>query len=286
VSSSITAEGFAVLLESLSRVARMEVAGYLSRRPYENVFLQWIVEGGLGTATAYESVVIWRAYNRLVAGVAFFGPQIVLTADDVSAIDAFAFEARERAPARMIVGPRHIANHFWARVKSWYRTPTIVRAAQPLYALDRPPAGGDEPPVRQGRASDLDIIAANSAQMMVGELGYDPRDHRTNFMQGIARIIERGWWWVWIEDGELRFQCNIGSRTAQTAQIQGVWTPPQFRGRGYATRAMRAICRHLLNDIPTLSLYVNDFNEPAMALYERVGFERVGEFATYLFNEP
>jgi hypothetical protein len=34
---------------------------------------------------------------------------------------------------------------------------------------------------------------------------------------------------------------------------------------------------------PTLSLYVNDFNEPAIALYERVGFRRAGEFATLLF---
>ena len=257
----------------------------MTRRPYENVFLQWIVEGGLGTAAAYESVVVWRSYNRLVAGAAFFGPQIVLAADDVAAIDAFAIEARERASARMIVGPKHIANHFWARVKSWYRAPSLVRSSQPLYALDHMPAGGDEIAVRQGRAGDLETIAASSAEMMVGELGYDPRAHRSNFLQGISRLIERGWWWVWIEDGQLRFQCNIGSKTPRTAQIQGVWTPPSQRGRGYATRAMRAICRRLLNDVPSLSLYVNDFNTDAIALYERVGFERVGEFATYLFND-
>jgi ribosomal protein S18 acetylase RimI-like enzyme len=28
---------------------------------------------------------------------------------------------------------------------------------------------------------------------------------------------------------------------------------------------------------------VNDFNEPAIALYETLGFTRVGELATYLF---
>jgi predicted GNAT family acetyltransferase len=33
----------------------------------------------------------------------------------------------------------------------------------------------------------------------------------------------------------------------------------------------------------TLSLYVNGFNRTAMALYERVGFTRVGTLATYLF---
>jgi len=257
----------------------------LARRPYENAFMQWVVEGGLGMTTAYESIVVWRSYNRLVAGVAFFGPQIAFAADDVAAIDAFAIEARERPMARMIVGPRYIANHFWARVKSWYRKPSLVRPSQPIYALDRMPAG-DDVPVRQARASDIEIVADNSAEMMIGELGYDPREHRTNFMHGIARLIERGWWWVWIEDGRLLFQCNIGSKTSRTAQVQGVWTPPEQRGHGYATRALRTICRRMLNDVPTLSLYVNDFNEKAIALYERIGFERVGEFTTYLFNEP
>lgn len=279
------ATNLALLLEPLTRVARTEVVSYLARRPYENAFMQWIVEGGLGMATAYESIMVWRSYNRLVAGVAFFGPQIAVAAEDVAAIDAFAIEARERPMARMIVGPRHITNHFWARIKSWYREPTIVRPSQPVYALDHMPAGSDVP-VRQARAGDLEIVAANSAEMMIGELGYDPREHRTNFMHGISRLIERGWWWVWIERGELRFQCNVGSRTARTAQVQGVWTPPAERGHGYATLALRAICRRLLNDVPTLSLYVNDFNQKAIDLYERIGFDRVGEFTTFLFNEP
>ncbi|MGH7328335.1 MAG: GNAT family N-acetyltransferase [Polyangiaceae bacterium] len=230
-------------------------------------------------------MVIWRAANRLVAGVAFFGPQVALAADDVAAIDAFATEAIQRPPARMIVGPRLITNHFWNRVKAWYRAPTMVRASQPLYAIEKaPPADGDVP-VRQARASDLEIVAANSAEMMVGELGYDPREYRANFMHGVSRLIERGWWWVWIENGELRFQCNVGSKTSRTAQVQGVWTPPQLRGHGYATLALRSICRRVLNDVPTLSLYVNDFNEKAIALYERLGFVRVGEFTTYLFND-
>ena len=33
---------------------------------------------------------------------------------------------------------------------------------------------------------------------------------------------------------------------------------------------------------PVVSLYVNDFNTRALATYRRVGFERVGTFATVL----
>ncbi|MBV8150014.1 MAG: GNAT family N-acetyltransferase [Candidatus Eremiobacteraeota bacterium] len=273
------------MLDRIDSTARKDVIAYLARRPYENVFLQWVVEGGLGEGVAREATTVWRDTNGRVAGVAFFGPQIALAGEESDALDAFAIEARERPSARMIVGPKAAVNPFWARISGWYRPPSMVRRSQPVYALEKPlPIAPDDPPVRQGRPSDLDVIANNSAEMMIGELGYDPRVYRLNFLQGIARLIDRGWWWLWLEDDELRFQCNIGSATAQTAQIQGVWTPPAFRGHGYATRALRAICRHLFLETPTLSLYVNDFNTDAIALYERVGFRRVGEFATYLFN--
>jgi predicted GNAT family acetyltransferase len=33
---------------------------------------------------------------------------------------------------------------------------------------------------------------------------------------------------------------------------------------------------------PTVSLYVNDFNKPAIAAYDAVGFGRVGTFATVM----
>jgi predicted GNAT family acetyltransferase len=50
-----------------------------------------------------------------------------------------------------------------------------------------------------------------------------------------------------------------------------------------ATAALSAICDRLLDDTPELSLYVNDFNARAIALYQRIGFEAVSEFQTLLF---
>ena len=120
-------------------------------------------------------------------------------------------------------------------------------------------------------------------RMILGELGYDPRTTRSTFTAGVRRAIAQGAWWIWLEGGELRFQCNVGPKSAATAQLQGVWTPPEQRGKGYASIGLAAVANRLFDTEATLTLYVNDFNGPALALYERLNFVRVGTFATYLF---
>jgi predicted GNAT family acetyltransferase len=72
--------------------------------------------------------------------------------------------------------------------------------------------------------------------------------------------------------------------TRHTAQIQGVWVAPEWRGRGLASRGMAAVVKDALRrSAPTVSLYVNDYNHAARRVYARCGFRRVGTFATVLF---
>ena len=73
---------------------------------------------------------------------------------------------------------------------------------------------------------------------------------------------------------------------AGVAQLTGVWTRDDLRGRGVATAALattvdRVRAEHLGPD-GIVSLYVNDFNTPAIGLYSGLGFERVGTYATVL----
>jgi predicted GNAT family acetyltransferase len=46
---------------------------------------------------------------------------------------------------------------------------------------------------------------------------------------------------------------------------------------------MAAVVQLARNLVPTVSLYVNDYNLPARATYARVGFTEIGEFATVHF---
>lgn len=268
----------------MTRATRRDAIGYAARRPYDNAFLQWVLEGGHGPG-ASDELILNRDYRGRINGLVYFGAQLVLAADDPSAIDAFAVETRKHRGLRSFVGPKEIVDELWGRVRSWHPAPEIVREMQPVYALN-PRAlreAGPDVDVRRARADEAELVAEHSGAMILAELGYDPRANRAGFLGAVRRAIAHGVWWVWVVDGTLRFQLNVGPRTAATAQLQGVWTPPEQRGNGYASLALAAIARRLFTTETSLSLYVNDFNAPAIALYERLGFNRVGTFATYLF---
>jgi RimJ/RimL family protein N-acetyltransferase len=269
-------------LEPLAADNAPEALAYLAERPYENVYAAWL----LATRQIARSgdAILWRNGSGRVAGFCYSGAQIVPQADDDEALPAFAEHLTTTTLARMIVGPRRCVEGFWTAASTGMPPPVAIRTSQPLYALERSMLRGSraDANVRRATRDEVDDIAPHSARMIAGEIGGSPNGS-AEFRLRTARIIEAGWWWRYRVGGKLAFMCNVGSASPFTAQLQGVWSPPEMRRKGFATRALAAICDRLLDEHPTLSLYVNDFNLPAIALYERVGFRRAGEFSTILF---
>lgn len=268
----------------LAREHERAALAYLARSPYEHVFLTWTIQSDRAAAMRH-SLYVYLDRTGAVRGVASFGRQIVLAADDERAVDAFAQMGPTFVFERTIVGPRITVERYWSRVRSWHAAPRLVRSSQPLLMVDRARlrGAGEGVIARRARPDEWETVARHSAAMIERELEYDPRTHSAEFAANVREMIRRGLWWVGEYESQLCFYCNAGPRSAQTLQLQGIWTPPEMRGRGLATRALYGVCDELLGEVPTLSLYVNDFNAAALALYGRCGFERVGEFATLLF---
>jgi predicted GNAT family acetyltransferase len=89
--------------------------------------------------------------------------------------------------------------------------------------------------------------------------------------------------YVWMEGDRVAFKADCSSVTPEAVQLQGVWTDPELRRQGRATRAMTTLCHQLLKDTQSVTLFVNDFNDTAIRVYERVGFRRIGSMRTVLF---
>ncbi|MBV8364598.1 MAG: GNAT family N-acetyltransferase [Candidatus Eremiobacteraeota bacterium] len=254
---------------------------FLAAAPYENVYLDWLLRQ---RPAARERMYAFRNSGRSIRGVAFFGRQTVLAADSLDAITAFADLARDFEGERMIVAPREIAHQYWSRIHHWHRPARLVRDRQPVFVLSKAPDIRDSNViVRHAKPSEAGEVARNSAAMIEQELGYDPRRSAGDFFDNVDHMIAQDLWWVATSDEELCFFCHVGPSSSHTVQLQGVWTPPNLRRRGLAAQALAQICARLLHEYPSVSLYVNDFNEAAIALYRKLGFVERGALATYLF---
>jgi uncharacterized protein len=270
------------MIEALSSATEASALEYLSRSPYLNVFLTHVLlHDPSPPARRNVAVAIERGG---VVGVAYCSRQLAIAAEPV-AIASFGEYAQRHRGERMIVGARDTVRAFWHAVRSWHPAPRLVRERQLVMMVDRAHLrrADQRVIVRRARVDESSAVAESSAEMMRQELGYDPRRGSPEFDTGIREMISHQLWWVGSVGGRLCFFCNAGPWCDQTIQLQGIWTPPQLRGRGYATASLAGICDRLLELSPTLSLYVNDFNQKAIALYRRVGFEHVGDFQTLLF---
>ncbi len=189
---------------------------------------------------------------------------------------------------QLMVGAQDTTAGLDAALRGHLPPPRLLRREQPLYVLEprglRAPAGW-APPVRRARADELDQLVRAGAAMHLEEVGFDPLAiDPVGFRSRVRHLIERGWAWVWTEDGRIVFKAECAAVTREAVQLQGVWVEPGGRDRGLGTRAMAALCTELLRDATErVSLFVNDFNRRAIHVYERVGFTPRGVFSSYLY---
>jgi RimJ/RimL family protein N-acetyltransferase len=271
-----------IRIERISSATERAALEYLSRTPYDNVFISYLVLFDRAPSTRHNVVVALE--DERVVGVAYFGRQLALACEP-QALEALAAHAQRHRGERMIVGTRSTVRAFWDLIRTRHARPRLVRDRQLVMVIDRQRLRPypQNLTVRPARSDEWAAVVESSAQMIEHELAYDPRRASPDFVPSVRQMIERDRWWVGESDGRLCFFCSIGPWCERTAQLQGVWTPPGLRGRGLATGSLAAICDRLLEISPTLSLHVNDFNHPAIALYRRVGFEHVSDYQTMLF---
>lgn len=270
--------------ERLSNAHERAALAFLDRDPYLNVFLTYLILFDLSTITR-SAIHIAFDETGDVTGVGYFGRQIVLAAANEATVTAFARIGASHGGEKLMVGPRDVMARYWSLVRDRHEPARLIRDRQFVMMVDRERLAPYEHRVvaRRARIDEWTTVADNSAAMIAAELDYDPMRSSPEFTSNVRAMIDRGLWWVGESVGRLCFFCNVGPWSRQTAQLQGIWTPPELRGRGLATDALGAICDRLLDLSPSLSLYVNDFNTRAIALYERAGFTTVGEFQTILF---
>jgi predicted GNAT family acetyltransferase len=255
---------------------------FLRRDPLINVYLiSRILEERFPSAAQMVEV----RYNRDIVLVASLATNIVLAGDPAAprdVIDAALSAIAERIltrmlPVRAIISPSQLVEGLWTRLRTRLDPPTVVRMTQPVYAIRRRFDFPDLEYSRYSTSRDLDQLVPACAAMHKEEVGIDPLERdAVGYRDRIRELIDRKRSIVHIENGVIAAKCEFSAVTPDAVQLMGVWTSPAYRRRGFAQAMLREVCGHLARKGKTVTLFVNDFNRPAMSLYENLGFQRIG----------
>ncbi len=255
------------------------------RDPITNVFVAArILEGGM--AGGRNSVLGYERDGRI--GLCWTSANVVPVELDEDMIEPLAAKVtKRRAWASSLFGPVDQVLPLWETLAPQWGPAREVRRNQPVLTMDLSPSllgVGADPHVRPATVEETDLVVPAAAAMFTEEIGYPPyRGSDRAYRLSVGALVRAGRSLVRIEDGEVVFKADIGSVALGVAQVQGVWVHPRWRGRGVAVPAMAAVVEHILDHLaPTVTLYVNDFNGPALATYRHVGFVQTGTFATVL----
>lgn len=239
------------------------------------------------TPTRLGSTAIGVGDADGLLAAAFDGANLIPIGGDADSWRTLAnYLAGQPRRCTSIVGHADAVAALWPRVSLAWGPARAIRACQPLLVTDRGAALADDERVRVLEPSDIEAYLPAAAAMFTEELGVSPlvASRSSGYRRRAENLLRaRRSMGVVDPDGRIAFKADIAAVTPHTCQIQGVWVRPDLRGRGLGTAAMSAVLVRALDLAPTASLYVNDFNAAARALYARLGMRPVAELSTVLF---
>ena len=255
----------------------------LSQRPVENLFLAHklrqygLDERALGFFHGFER-------DGELTAVCMDGGTLFPAGIDPEAIPAFVGAVGQSRHCASILGPSMMALGVYlglaTRFQGEWTNVVNVRQTQPLMVLTGPPLVVPDPRVRQLGTQDFDSYLAASVAMYTDEIGASPYKHGPGYGAHVKDRLRAGEAWGVVEQGRVIFKADLGPKVGPQAQLQGVWLEPALRGQGQSAALLAGMLAQAQETHPVISLYVNDFNTPAIRLYARLGFREVGSLST------
>jgi uncharacterized protein len=266
---------------------RDEVLAVCDRDAVANVFVSSRIRSA-GLDPRRLAAQVWGYYEAgRLTSLCYSGANLVPIEATPPAIAMFGERARMQGRrCSSIVGPAEMVAPLWEMLAPVWGRPRDIRAVQPVLTISGPPVVPADPLVCRVRSDQLDVLLPACVAMFTEEVGVSPigLDGGASYRARVAELIRAGRSFARIENGQVLFKAEVGAVTPMACQVQGVWVPPAARGRRHAVHGMAAVVEAARASLaPVVTLYVNDYNAPARAAYERVGFVQAGTFTSVLF---
>jgi uncharacterized protein len=97
-------------------------------------------------------------------------------------------------------------------------------------------------------------------------------------------FIQKQSLFLWKVGEEIVSMTNNSRRTKNGSSVNAVFTPDEYKRKGYATSIVAAVSQKLLDDGFTFcSLYTDAENPTSNSIYQKIGYNIVGESVEYYF---
>jgi uncharacterized protein len=275
------------VVEHVSAAALLAHAGsMLERREAENGLVLGLLASPPATMTAAPTWVSVDGPDGPIA-VAMRTPPInlLLALAPESAmeplVDALAARGDE-LPG--VTGPVQVARAFaerWSRARGVTATVTMQ---QGLYDLTKvvPPEPVAPGVLRVARTDDVDLVASWMAGF-AGDAHLPPHEHEALRKSAAVRVAGGGLF-MWEHEGAPVSMASLQGATPHGIRVSFVYTPPELRGRGYASACVAAVTeRALASGKRFCTLYTDLANPTSNSIYQRVGYRRIGESVMFVF---
>ncbi len=144
--------------------------------------------------------------------------------------------------------------------------------------------------LRPAVADDVDLALAwfeafeQDAAEQAGRSGsHGPLEPQDEPMM-LARI-DQGRVWLWEDADGHRVHLTAANAPAfGVARVGPVYTPKEQRGRGYASAAVAAVSRLLLDDGAQVCLFTDQANPTSNRIYQALGYQPVGDLANLVIR--
>jgi uncharacterized protein len=281
----------AITVEPLGPADLVETFGFLDEDPVLNVYvLALLLRDGLRTTR--DEYWCARRGGRTVALLHLGGHSgaVLPAGDDPAALLLLAerFVTRRGVVPRrfQVIGPRVAVAVFVECLRRAGVSPRLHRSQvymslQPRYIVPFERL----PELRLAAPEDYALVHASGAALRSEELEEDPRvADAAGYAHRVEEECRDGYTRLWTDADGLCFRASVSARTADAAQVSGVYVPPERRGRGLAIRGVSELCTRLAEHSRELCLFVNDFNAPAIAAYRHIGFRERAAWASALYS--
>lgn len=201
---------------------------------------------------------------------------------------AFMIEhmAEDISPFPAIVGPSDMAAAFaegWTRHTGHKAIEYMDQIIYSLKAVHFPPPV--EGVFRLARVDETQKLADWAMSFAKDSLPHAEQPTAEEALQKTAARIEQGSLAVWDVDGTAVSQAGV-SGTDNVARVNLVYTPPESRGKGYASAVVARLSQQLLSQGRALCcLYADARNPVSNAIYRKIGYEFVGRSSLYILEK-